>query len=136
MSDAWMVRGAERQELVQRLQGLFFRLDNQMGRSHESAEAANAPFLAVAILLFGELGKSLGNPPSYKYRKKVEEFLEAARKEIKNFARAPEEEMFIMAELAKKFLHSGLTSFHNRLGYLEMREPEKIFHAPSATSDV
>lgn len=135
-AEAWVRRDIERRNVLDRLQKHFFNLDDKLNPHSDTAEKADAPFLAVATLCLAEAARRRGDSLSAESLEELKKFLKEACEEIDKFARSPEEAQKLIAELSGKFLVSGLSSFHANLQRQEMEDPKRIFHAASAMSEV
>jgi len=125
VAEAWIVRDIERQELRQRL----------MREAWKAAEENGGRFLlrlAETIVAF-LVHKSKRNMPVTSGQFLFEKVIS----EIERFARSPAENWALLAMfLEKDLLPSALNSYYAELQRQEIEEPEVIFHAPSAMSEV
>lgn len=132
MAEAWMVRGAQRQRLLEKL----------MSEVYREAEAFNDDrfFYYMAGALIDHLhNKVIAGPLQEKgwgstsYAKDV---FDRLLPEIENFARTSSEENFILVEFLNKVVHSIFCSVSSDLRHDEIFSPETVFQAPSAMAEV
>jgi len=128
VTEAWIVRDMERQELRQKLM--------REAEAWEETEENRGRFLlrlaeAIAALLVHK--SEMRVPPT-----RASAFLFGkVTPEIESFARSEAEYWAILAMfLEKDVLPSALSSYYAELQRQEIEEPEVIFRAPSAMSEV
>lgn len=128
-AEAWQVRGSQRQDLIEELIQASYR---------EEAELDDKSFhlgLASVIAEYlqdrrNEIAKPDIRPDHFGF------FFGAVLATIENFARTEVEKDALVAQFMEKMMAAGLSPFQAALLEQEMHEPEKIFHAPSAMSEI
>ena len=132
MNQAWQVREYERQELLRKL---FREIEEEEERNSEEFLFELAQALVRYLLYLKEVketGKSsfdCSRPPACF----VSEHLAP---EVAKFKRVPEEAIVLFASLLKKVAETLTSQFYADLSGVESREPQTVFHAPSAMADV
>ncbi len=130
MSDAWMVRGAERQHLLEELKRALFKAE-------EEYERFNVDFLVASALLIELRYRQIGGPPLvHRDDVGVSFVMQKVVPTILRFARTSEEETVMIAEFAKYVLGAACGEFYTKLQSQEIMEPRKVFNAESATAQV
>jgi len=131
MAEAWMIRRAERQKLLEEFMRMVFGLEDEKGRialfemvgilfqyfQAREENLYNDFLLAKAMSVHGEVYELVFN----KILPKIE-----------SFVRAPEEADVLVADLLKKIIDLALVPIYSRLMRLEISNPQLIFGVPSA----
>ena len=123
MLEAWIIRGMEREKIIKEVMGLIY----------EKAGDDNNIFFEIVEIATRHLRKKSG----YTGRISTTElFFNKILPLVQRFSRASEEERFIVAEISKKALNSGLMDCYSFLAKLEIDNPERVFCASSAMSEI
>ncbi len=126
MTDAWMKRGAERQEF---LESLKRQIIDEEEESHQRLTVQ----IPLAIAVMELLGASSPAPITVVAKEKVWHLLsKKVWPQIKSFARTPEEEKALLAELLLWEANSLANYFKAPLQTQEIDEPEKLFEGRQA----
>jgi hypothetical protein len=136
MPQAWLVRGAQRQEFIEKV---MCRIRE---KEEESETADWQKFLCdliTAILLEmreGQITKRVAETGS-ELASEAEKFLVFSILEpLGNFARTKSEKKALIAEILEKVIASLTREFYRALAKEEGNEPMKVFRASSATAEV
>ena len=126
MNDAWMVRAGERQRLLEELQRLARRLED------EDDEQIDTDYRLARVSLGWLKNSNLRSrdTPTDKF------FFETVLPEISKFSRAEEEKDAMVASLLEHWVKSFAGRFHSELSRKELYDPKTIFRADSATSQI
>jgi len=126
MNDAWMVREAERQALLETLKQQVMEKEQEYGRREFDYD------LAHECLYFLKSETRVGRIATYGTR-----YLEqVALPLINEFARAKEERDMIVCELLTWLTQTITSRFRSDLTHKEIMDPKVIFHADSATTQI
>jgi len=129
MNDAWMVRGSERQNLLESLKREVMEKENNEEPGRHVFQYDLAHVLLQFLLneeMVGCLTESIGN--TY--------FQCNVLPKTSGFARAKEERDVIICELLTWLVTSITSRFHSNLLHREIMDPQTIFRAPSATTQI
>lgn len=133
MAEAWMVRGAQRQRLLERLM-------SEVYKEAENFDYDRFFYYMAAVLIAHLYNKVVAEWPvlerHYEKLSYASDVLTRLRPEIENFARSPSEENFILVEFLNRVIHSIYCSVSSDLRRDEIFKPETIFQAPSAMAEV
>ncbi|MDD5318209.1 MAG: hypothetical protein PHF79_00085 [Candidatus Pacebacteria bacterium] len=139
MSKAFMKRGSERQALHEEAHKDIYRLEETSEEWAKNGHKACA-YLAQIIIayLFGKNMSHLSSTRRERYELVAEElFQKVTLRRYATFARAEEEEKAMLAEFALWLIESqALCQFPHDLARIEICDPQTIFRAPSAMSEV
>lgn len=133
MAEAWMVRGAQRQRLLEKLMGEVYREAENFDDDrffYYMAEALIDHLHDKVIARRPFHGKGWGNSS---YAKDV---VVRLLPEIEDFTRTSSEENFILVEFLNKVVHSIYCSVSSKLRHDEIFSPETIFQAPISCENV
>jgi hypothetical protein len=139
MTEAWVKRGAERQELLREL----------MQKVHNIEEAAPGENMHGGERIEFELDLIQAIAANLKQKVHPQDlpavdtdiassffFRDDILSRVRGFSRAEEESDWLFLELMNKLMESVGFYFHNRLMKLEHSNPQQIFRAPSAMAEV
>lgn len=133
MPQAWEVREAQRQRLLESLRMAAFREDEDLEGNH-----LNRFFLELVAEIISCLKTRLTKQPDRPATegRRVKDFVELAFSEISSFARTEEERDFLSAELALALFRSGLSPFFAALTRQEVHRPELVYGGHKATDEI
>lgn len=126
MIEAWMLREIQRQGLLEKV----------MREVYEAEEKGTFKLLWLVEIIIKYFDGMRPENTSFTANVPAQFFFERILPEIKSFARADEEANFLVAELLQKVLKSALMPIHSAKMALEMNNPQLIFNAPSAMTEV
>lgn len=152
MSEAYMVRGGERQELLREIQRkLRLKIDD----FDRQIDEVYLLIVSQLVMILSDWSKGAASSLSLEgdalptwngWRMAtcmsnvcddlVNLWLAEARDAIMSFARSEAEQRELVARLTRELLNSATNRFGNDLRRDELDHPSIIFHAPSAMSDV
>lgn len=141
MAEAWMVRGSQWQKLIEKLISLirdwaeeFFEdeaesvvLGHLISRLHYLFAARQTRKLSWKVFV----ERVSATPSSHQER-----IIAQMMKMIDQFARADEEALMVVSQVLKGLAGVLENDTDRELGRVEREDPQKIFHAPSAMSDI
>ncbi len=138
MSDAWMKRGAERQELLELLKRLIIKQEDKVHDSQVARHATNTVLMEHLALKSGValIFMSTTSEVTVARRNMQQLFQDMILPQIKDFAKAEEEENALIAELYTWSSVSIAAHFKGALMTAEIREPETFFDGKQATDPV
>lgn len=124
MSDAWMVRGSERQELLEKLKQRVMEIEESPLSSfnYELVE------VCLAFLKDETITPSEGEADQF--------FFNDVLSAISEFSRAEEECKVMICDFLQWLIESIISRFRSDLLRKEVAEPQTIFHASSATEQI
>lgn len=134
---AWMVRGSQRQTLLEEIRTKLFRLEDDIPRPCVDYYMTHR-LLDLLERRNPDWSVPDDKPPTVSETdERLGEFFdkEILRK-ITEFARAEEEANLLFAELLGKIVDSLRNVFYGPLQRKEMEDPETIFRARSATDEI
>ncbi len=126
MTEAWMKRGSERQEFLDNLKRAIYDEEEE----YRKRMGMQIPFAVVILNHLGNNLERLDLP--ILVMAKANDFFEGILKEIKAFARTPQEELALIADLLEWEVASIATYFRQPLQVQETIEPEKVFEGRRA----
>ncbi len=126
MIEAWSLRSIQRQKLLEEL----------MHDIYEAEEKGSFKLLRLAQVIIRRLDGVGPENTDFIGDIPAEFFFERILPKIKSFVRAEEEANFLVAELLQRVLKSALVSVHSALSSLEIHNPQLIFHASSAMTEM
>ena len=130
MSEAWQVRGCQRQQLIEKLTRKVYERADEVGGSSFYLEV-----VSVMIGYLQDRHKGVSNP-NVDEKSLAGFFFGSVLPIITDFARTETEGDVLVSQFLEKVLASGLSPFRSELQKQEMLTPEKIFDAPSAMTEV
>ena len=128
MSEAWMVRGIQRQRLIEDLIRKVY--DEEDKRLDKDKIFKREDFLFSFVSLIGGYLSNENEEETASF------FLESILPSVKKFSRSDSEAKALLSTLLEKVLSSATQSFHQALHREEFENPQQIFHAPSAMAEV
>ncbi len=132
MTEAWMRRGSERQEFIERLKMLI--IDDEEESHNRLSVQIPLLILLVQHLAVTEKADLLDIVPVPKRTRDL--FFTLILPELTSFARTPEEAAALLAELFLWEANSIANAFKSPLQTQEIMEPEKVFGGHQAMDDV
>jgi len=132
MSEAWMKRGWERQQLIKEMMSSSYRKQDDIG------DVAYHLGVALAVIEYLKRRQRGEENPKVRFSKEeshCELFFGGALERISQFARSEVERDALLVQFLKKMINTGVSRFRGELSREEIMEPEKIFHAPSAMAE-
>ena len=129
--DRWMVRGAERQNFLNRHQDSLFRLEDTVNGQSMGKGDVHFLFFLTAMMFFQEIESRQGRIPDGKIIEAKKEFVRNFLKEVKDFSRTPEEELALILDMTKKILDTALSPIYGALQTAELFNGDKIFGKPN-----
>ena len=138
MADAFMVRGSQRQKFQDELHRLIYDLEEKYDDwANNRVKAYFYLTYLIGQYLVGELATALAALPSpTKYESVARDTLVIVIERCRSFSRATEEQRYMLAEFMMWLTESALHPEQASLVRKEITDPQTIFHAHSATSDV
>ncbi|MDP4001554.1 MAG: hypothetical protein Q8P69_00695 [bacterium] len=143
MPEAWMVRSGQRQRFIESLVKKFHDKVDQLteainASTSEEFESKVADLrrwftrdlLVAMIISHGNLRELLGSNLS------ISDFLVQIQRDTREFARAPEEVSVLLHRFFMEVFKTLSNERESALSRLEFTDPQKIFHAPSAMTEV
>ncbi len=135
MTEAWMKRGAERQEFLNRIKRVFY---DELDETNQYGDAQ--VLLCMAFTEFFARQRNIGRP-LYNGSLTQDNWLwtllfDKVWPVVQAFARTPEEAMDLMADLFKWSSESVIGSVKGPLQTQEITEPEKVFGGRKSMDEV
>lgn len=139
-TEAWVKRGAERQELLRELMQKVYGVEEGTGGKESMGEEKRIWFKFDLIQVIAERLKQRVDPrdrqndidrftSSFFFRDEI-------LRRVEEFSRAEEETNQFLCELMERLQKSIMSQFQGELSKLEFYDPQRIFHAPSAMTEV
>ena len=128
-AEAWQVRGSQRHELIEDFVRASYQRETEVGD-----KTFHLGLASVIVKYLKDRQKGIARPEVKLGHCGI--FFGAALIAFKNFARTEAEKDALFAQFLEKVLAAGLNSFQAALTSQEIYEPEKIFHTPSAMSEI
>ena len=132
MSEAWMKRSWERQQLIEEITSLSYRKEDDIG------DVAYHLGMASAIIEYLKRRQRGEENPKIRLSKEeshCELFFGGALERISQLARSEVEKDVLLVQFLEKMIGTGVSRFYGELLRQEIMEPEKIFQAPSAMTE-
>ena len=141
MTEAWAKRGFERQELLEKLMQMVYNVEGRTTSSDESmGEEERIEFELDLIQVLAAYLKQKVYPQdrpddidrfaaSFFFRDEI-------LSQVKEFSRAEEENEWLLLLLMGKLKESVDSYLHGKLAKLEYSDPQRIFQAPNAMTEV
>ncbi len=127
--EAWQVRESQRQELIEGFVRASYQRETEVGD-----KTFHLGLASVIVKYLKDRQKGIARPEVRLDHCGI--FFGAALIAFKNFARTEVEKDVLIVQFLEKVLVTGLNPFRTALTSQEIHEPEKIFHAPSAMSEI
>jgi hypothetical protein len=141
MAEAWMVRGSQRQRLIEGLVSLIRDWAEEFADGEEESVILGYLIARLHYLLAAKQTRKLTwkafvervstTPASHQER-----LIARVVVSINQFARADEEALIVLSQVLKGVAGVLENDAHRELGRVEHEDPQKIFHAPSAMSEI
>jgi hypothetical protein len=141
MAEAWMVRGSQRQRLIERLVSRVRDwaeecADGEDDRTILGYLVAHLRYLLTAKQARKLSWKQFAERVSVSPASHQERIIAQVVGLVDQFARADEEALLVLNEVLKCINGVLENDAQRELGRVERENPQKIFHAPSMMSDI
>lgn len=140
MVEAYVKRQAERQELLRELMQTVYNVEEGAGNAESMGEEERIEFkLDVIQVIAAHLKQRVypqDRPDNIDRFASSFFFRDDILSRVGEFSRAEEENEWLMIELMGKLKESVNSYLHGKLAKLEQSNPQQIFQAPSAMTEV